>query len=123
MDYSTEDNEKALEVLTDLVKENSNLKGELQIAHTFILAQLLASKDGEIVLDKQKEIHNEDLEAMLPYIKLHINLTNNSYLGDKFQGRRVFASIKDGTNNGYYVKRTTEELLLEFEKRRYKDED
>ena len=122
IDYSQEQQDNAIEVLSDLVKENKMLKEELLAAHSFIFVQLLDSKTGRLEVVSFPDIDKEDITETLKFIKLHVCLNNNHFMGDKFQGMYAFAAIKDGTMHNYHVQRSPEELMAEFNKRKYKEE-
>ena len=118
MDYSNEDKEKALEVLTDLVEENSNLKRELLHIRRFLLAQLLNSENGEIEF-KDTFRFDEDLDEVVKNIHFEIHSTSMLHSGTDFTYGYMYAYKRPTVSNRH--KLTKEELLTEFEKRRYKE--
>jgi len=81
MEYSNDDKDKALEVLSDLVKENSKLKGQLLLANRFTLLMLMSeevNKSSEAVYFLNSYFDTEEIEKILPNFEFLYN-SNNSF--------------------------------------------
>jgi len=99
IEYSNEHQEKAIEVLSDLVKENKKLKNQLILANRFTLLMLMSDevhKSKEAVYFFNKYYDTEEIEKVLPHFNF-IYHANNSFnkVDDKF-----ISSIKVLEYNG-----------------------
>lgn len=104
MEYTQEDQDRAIKTLTDLVNENHKLRGELYKAQEFCLRFLLAdnftrSEKEFSFTDNAIIDYQEDWERILPYFffNFYPNSNCNPNIEDGTFVSKFSIEIKNGT--------------------------
>lgn len=107
------DKDKLYESLKDvegLIKENAELKRERDNALMSLLLLFINQKEDIIFMP---QFDTDIISEVIDYFKLHVQPGLGHYKGDKPQSM-YYVAIKDGTPNGYFIKRTPEEIRIKL---------
>lgn len=102
MEYTQEEQDLAIKTLSNLVKENQKLRGELNKANEFCLRMLLSEKvektDSEVYFyDNGVVRYSEDFEKLLDYFFFNYYPNSNANVKDGMYKSTFSVLIKNAT--------------------------
>lgn len=100
MEYTQDEQDLALKTLSNLVKENQELRGELQQAQEFCMRLLISdsfekTNNSILFTDKAPVSYREDWDKVLPHFFFNFNRDN--FKGDGVYQQEFTITIKNGT--------------------------